>query len=266
MMVTLANCETLLLNLEAGVLHVTLNRPDRRNAMSLAMVGELRAVLDSVQADLSVRAIVLRGAAGHFCAGGDIKDMAAARTAGAEAFRELNRAFGAMLEQAQQVPQVVVAVLEGAVLGGGFGLACVSDIAIAAHTAKFGLPETSLGILPAQIAPFVVKRIGLTQARRLALTGARFNGSEAERLGLVHFCEADSAAIETRLSEVLGQIRQCAPLANAQTKALLLATESEALGPLLDRAAEQFAAAVTGSEGIEGTMAFAQKRAPKWAQ
>jgi isohexenylglutaconyl-CoA hydratase len=263
---SLPHCETLLLKLEAGVLHITLNRPDSRNAMSLAMVGELRAVFDSVQADLSVRAIVLRGAAGHFCAGGDIKDMAAARTAGAEAFRELNRAFGAMLEQAQHLQQVVVAVLEGAVLGGGFGLACVSDIAIAHTAAKFGLPETTLGILPAQIAPFVVKRIGLTQARRLALTAARFNGSEAERLGLVHFCEADNAAIEARLSEVLGQIRQCAPLANAQTKALLLASENETLGPLLDRAAEQFAAAVTGSEGSEGTMAFVQKRTAKWAE
>ena len=119
-MSNLPNCETLLLNLEAGVLYVTLNRPDSRNAMSLAMVGELRAVLDSVQNDLSVRAIVLRGAGGHFCAGGDIKDMAGARAAGAEAYRELNRAFGALLEQAQQAPQVVVAVLEGAVLGGGF--------------------------------------------------------------------------------------------------------------------------------------------------
>jgi isohexenylglutaconyl-CoA hydratase len=262
----LANTETLLLKLIEGVLYITLNRPDSRNAMSLAMVAELRAALDSVQADLSVRAIVLRGAGGHFCAGGDIKDMAGARAGGAEAFRELNRAFGALLEQAQHAPQVVVTVLEGAVLGGGFGLACISDIAIAASDAKFGLPETTLGILPAQIAPFVVKRIGLTQARRLALTAARFNGVEAERLGLVHFCESDNAAVEARLGEVLGQIRQCAPQANAQTKALLLATETEALGPLLDRAAEQFAAAVTGSEGSEGTLAFMQKRKPSWAQ
>ena len=265
-MSALPNCETLLLNLEAGVLHVTLNRPDSRNAMSLAMVGELRAVLDSVQNDLSVRAIVLRGAGGHFCAGGDIKDMAGARAAGAEAYRELNRAFGAMLEQAQQAPQVVVAVLEGAVLGGGFGLACVSDIAIADQGAKFGLPETTLGILPAQIAPFVVKRIGLTQARRLALTAVRFDGAEALRLGLVHFSEADDQAVVDRLAECLQQVRQCAPGANAATKALLLATETEVLGSLLDHAAGQFAEAVLGSEGVEGTMAFVQKRKPKWAE
>ncbi|TNF09647.1 MAG: enoyl-CoA hydratase/isomerase family protein, partial [Pseudomonadales bacterium] len=209
----LPHCETLLLNLENGVLHVTLNRPDSRNAMSLAMVGELRATLEAVRHEPEVRALVLRGADGHFCAGGDIKDMAGARARGGDAYRELNRAFGALLEEAQAAPQVLVAVLEGAVLGGGFGLACVSDVAIAASDARFGLPETTLGILPAQIAPFVVHRIGLTQARRLALTAARVDGAEALRLGLVHHCEADAAALQQRLQDTLAQIRQCAPQA-----------------------------------------------------
>lgn len=170
---SLPHCETLLLEPIEGVLRITLNRPQSRNAMSLAMVGELRAVLAAVRDDRSVRALVLRGADGHFCAGGDIKDMAGARAAGAEAYRTLNRAFGSLLEEAQAAPQLLVALVEGAVLGGGFGLACVSDVAIAAADAQFGLPETSLGILPAQIAPFVVRRIGLTQARRLALTADR---------------------------------------------------------------------------------------------
>ncbi|TWC39048.1 isohexenylglutaconyl-CoA hydratase [Pseudomonas sp. SJZ079] len=265
-MPSLPTCDTLLLKLETGVLHITLNRPDSRNAMSLAMVAELRAVLTSVRTALDVRALVLRGAGGHFCAGGDIKDMASARSAGAAAYRELNRAFGSLLEEAQCVPQVLIAVLEGAVLGGGFGLACVSDIAIARADAKFGLPETSLGVIPAQIAPFVVKRIGLTQTRRLALTAARFDGVEAARLGLVHFSEADDHALDRRLDETLEQIRQCAPGANAATKALLLASDSAPLGALLDQAAEQFAAAVTGAEGSEGTLAFVQKRTPNWAQ
>lgn len=207
---SLPHCETLLLEPIEGVLRITLNRPQSRNAMSLAMVGELRAVLAAVRDDRSVRALVLRGAGGHFCAGGDIKDMAGARAAGAEAYRTLNRAFGSLLEEAQAAPQLLVALVEGAVLGGGFGLACVSDVAIAAADAQFGLPETSLGILPAQIAPFVVRRIGLTQARRLALTAARFDGREALRLGLVHFCEADADALEQRLEETLEQLRRCA--------------------------------------------------------
>ncbi|WPC03604.1 enoyl-CoA hydratase-related protein [Pseudomonas benzenivorans] len=262
----LPHCETLQLERIEGVLHVTLNRPDCRNAMSLAMVTELRRVLLAVRDDHELRALVLRGAGGHFCAGGDIKDMAAARAAGGGAYRELNRAFGSLLEQAQCLSQVLILVLEGAVLGGGLGLACVSDVAIAGPDAQFGLPETSLGVLPAQIAPFVVKRIGLTQARRLALTAARFDAGAALRLGLVHFAEADGAALQRRLDETLEQVRRCAPQANARTKALLLASEQEPLGQLLDDAAEQFAAAVSGAEGIEGTLAFVEKRTPSWAQ
>ena len=204
---SLPHCETLLLEPVEGVLRITLNRPQSRNAMSLAMVGELRAVLAAVRDDRSVRALVLR-APTALLRRRRHQDMAGARAAGAEAYRTLNRAFGSLLEEAQAAPQLLVALVEGAVLGGGFGLACVSDVAIAAADAQFGLPETSLGILPAQIAPFVVRRIGLTQARRLALTAARFDGREALRLGLVHFCEADADALEQRLEETLEQLRR----------------------------------------------------------
>src|SRR5690606_32924520 len=137
----------------------------------------------AIHDDRTVRAVVLRGAEGHFCAGGDIKDMANARASvgktEADPFFTLNREFGRLITAVNQAPQTVIVVAEGAVLGGGFGLACVSDVAIAAASAKFGLPETGLGVIPAQIAPFVVTRIGLTQARRLALLGARFDGAEA---------------------------------------------------------------------------------------
>ena len=262
---TLPVCQTLLLERHNGVLHITLNRPDSRNAMSLQMVAELRAVLAAVRDDRQVRALVIGGAGGHFCAGADIKDMANARAQGATAYRELNRAFGALLEETQHAPQVVITVLQGAVLGGGFGLACVSDIAMSDHQAQFGLPETSLGLLPAQIAPFVVQRIGLTQARRLALTAARFDGTQARRMGLVHFVEHDPQALAERLDEVLAHVLCCAPGANAATKKLLLASAAQLSDGLLDQAAEWFSEAVTGDEGVEGTMAFVQKRKPGWA-
>ena len=246
----LPTCQTLLLEPRNGVLFISLNRPQNRNAMSLQMVAELRTVMAAVRDRRSIRALVLRGTGEHFCAGGDLKDMAGARAHGSAAYRELNRAFGALLEEAQHLPQVLVCVLQGAVLGGGFGLACVSDIAIAEHSAQFGMPETSLGLLPAQIAPFVVQRIGLAQARRLALTAARFDGAQALGLGLVQ-----------QLSLVL----RCAPGANAATKALLLASIDQPQGPLLDQAANDFANAVLGEEGVEGTLAFVQKRKPAWA-
>ncbi|WP_201192979.1 enoyl-CoA hydratase/isomerase family protein [Pseudomonas fluorescens] len=264
-MSTLPDCQTLLLERHNGVLHITLNRPQSRNAMSLQMVAELRSVLAATRDDRAIRALVIGGADGHFCAGGDIKDMAAARAQGPGAYRDLNRAFGALLQAVQHAPQVVVTVLQGAVLGGGFGLACVSDIAIADHQAQFGLPETSLGLLPAQIAPFVVQRIGLTQARRLALTAARFDGIQARRMGLVHFVEQDPQALAERLDEVLAHVLCCAPGANAATKQLLLASALQPSDELLDQAAEWFSEAVTGAEGTEGTIAFVQKRKPRWS-
>ncbi|WP_295716524.1 enoyl-CoA hydratase-related protein [uncultured Halovibrio sp.] len=269
-MATLPECETLKLERSSSILHLTLNRPDSRNAMSLAMVHELRSVFAAIRDDTGVRAVVLRGTGGHFCAGGDVKDMASARGQkaedGSDPIFELNRAFGHLLSETESAPQTTVAVLEGAVMGGGFGLACVSDVALCLESAKFGLPETTLGITPAQIAPFVVRRIGLTQARRLALTGHRFDGSEAFWLGVVHDFAKSGEELDQKLRQVLERIRHCAPGASQMTKELLLAVESEPLDELLDRAARDFAGAVRGHEGQEGTMAFMQKRKPSWAE
>jgi isohexenylglutaconyl-CoA hydratase len=256
--------------LDQGVLHLTFNRPEARNAMSTALLNDLNALFDAVHDDRSVRAIVLRGAGGHFCAGGDIKDMAGARQAKAEAGKDpvadYNRSFGALLRKVNAAPQATIAILEGAVLGGGFGLACVTDVAIAHVDASFGMPETGLGIPPAQIAPFVVERIGLSQARRLGVCGARFKGEEALRLGLVHFVAATEDEIQSRLAEVLKQIRRCAPGANAVTKGIMLSVGQQDPDSILDDAARQFSAAIRGAEGMEGTMAFVQKRLPKWAE
>lgn len=270
-MTDLPHCETLTVARQGHALQVTLNRPQARNAMSLQMVAELATVFSQIEADASIRAVVLRGSEGHFCAGGDIKDMAGARSQSAaegeeDPFYRLNRAFGHMIQQVNESSKVVIAVLEGAVMGGGFGLACVSDVAIAGPTVKFGLPETSLGVIPAQIAPFVVERIGLTQTRRLALLGLRIGGEEAERLGLVHQLCNDDAAIDAAVAEALDRVRHCAPKATANTKALLHRVGKEPMHSLLDDAAGQFAAAVRGSEGAEGTMAFVQKRPPAWAE
>lgn len=266
----LPHCETLLLEKQGPALHVTINRPDVRNAMSLQMVAELSTVFAQIENDMGIRAVVIRGAGGHFCAGGDIKDMAGARGQSAadgeaDPFYRLNRAFGQMIQQVNESAKVVIAITEGAVMGGGFGLACVSDVAIAGPTAKFGMPETSLGVIPAQIAPFVVERIGLTQARRLALLGLRIDANEACNLGIVHQVAASEAQIEELLGHALERVRLCAPKATAETKALLHRVGNESMSGLLDSAAEKFASAIRGDEGAEGTMAFMQKRPPKWA-
>lgn len=272
----LPDMQTLLLKQDGAVLHITLNRPECRNAMSETMLTELGTVFGAIHDQLDIRAVVLRGTQGNFCAGGDIKDMAALRVQAMNAANDterqagyirFNRAFGTLIEKVNHAPQTVIAVLEGAVLGGGFGLACVSDIALALDTAQFGLPETGLGVIPAQIAPFVVQRIGLTQARRLALLGNRFNGHEAVRLGIAHEVFDSNADLDEALAKTINYIRRSAPNASRLTKALLHnSTQVSDLKSTLDQAAIQFAAAVSSDEGAEGTMAFIQKRLPHWAE
>ena len=260
---------------QAGaVLHITLNRPESRNAMSLLMVAELQQVLRAAEVTAgtpnAVRVVVLRGAGGHFCAGADLKDMAGARMRSMQKaadepdpIAEVNAEFGRLCVAYAQTPLAVVTVLEGTVMGGGFGLACVADVAIASDTAVFRLPETSLGVVPAQIAPFLVERLGYSQAKRLAVTGGRLDAAAALALGLVH--EVTSAdGLQVAMDKVLLDILACAPGALAATKALMQRARFAPAHELVADAAAVFAQSAQGSEGIEGMTAFIQKRKPNW--
>jgi isohexenylglutaconyl-CoA hydratase len=259
---------TLALARRGGSLHITLNRPEQRNAMSLQMVAELRRVLGEAERDGHTRVLVLRGAGGHFCAGGDIKDMAAARAQspadGSDAIAEVSRAFGELCIAFADTPLAVVAVLEGTVMGGGFGLACVADVALASDSVVFRLPETSLGVVPAQIAPFLVERLGYSEAKRLAVCGAKLGASEALAIRLVHEVHG-AQLLEDALARVLNDILRCAPGAIAATKSLLAKARWNSASSLVGEAAAVFSRAVQGAEGKEGTTAFLQKRLPAWA-
>lgn len=269
------NFEALHLEKTGARLHIWLNRPDARNAMSLQMVSELRRVLTGAEATLStpdaVRVVVLRGAGGHFCAGADLKDMAAARMRAMQGeagepdpIATVNAAFGELCVAYARTPLAVVAVLEGTVMGGGLGLACVADVAIASETASFRLPETALGVVPAQIAPFLVERLGYSQAKRLAVTGGRLDAAAALRIGLVH-AVVDSANMQAELDTVLTDILSCAPGALAATKALMAQARLREPQDLVQPAAAIFSQAAQGPEGLEGMTAFIQKRKPQWA-
>jgi isohexenylglutaconyl-CoA hydratase len=257
---------TLLSRQDGPVLYLTLNRPEVRNAMSLAMVLELRQALASAEADGRTRVIVLRGAGGHFCAGADLKDMAAARLQLAEdpaAIVKVNAAFGDLCVAFANTGLAVIAVLEGTVMGGGFGLACAADVALAGTGAVFRLPETSLGVVPAQIAPFLVERLGYAEAKRLAVTGGRLDANAAIALRLVHAVHA-SGALDNAVAAVVAEILQCAPGAVAATKALMAKARFHTPASLVHEAAEVFSKAALGDEGLEGTSAFLQKRKASW--
>jgi isohexenylglutaconyl-CoA hydratase len=253
---------------EGAVLHIRLNRPNVRNAMSQIMLRELLDALAEAEPS-GVRVIVLRGNGGHFSAGADIKDMAAARATPnaheTDPMAEANAAFGHVCAAYAQTPLAVIAVLEGTVMGGGFGLACAADVAIASQTVDFRLPETSLGVIPAQIAPFLVERLGYSEAKRLAITGARLGAQEAYRIGLVHRICENEAELEIAIASTLRQIFACAPGAIAETKKLLRRARFEDPASLVEHAAAVFAKAARGEEGAEGLRAFIEKRKPSWA-
>ncbi|MBM3648299.1 MAG: enoyl-CoA hydratase/isomerase family protein [Alphaproteobacteria bacterium] len=261
--------ETLLLRRERSRLHVTLNRPHVKNALNPTLIGELRTVFQNLRERRDVKAVILRGAGGTFCAGADLKNMEQSITDRRSGERDPialnNREYGTFLEMVNTTPQVVIAAVEGYAIAGGFGLLCVSDVAICTEDAGFAISETAIGIVPAQIAPFVAARIGVPQTRHLALTAARFKGPEALRLGIVHHLVKDAAALDAKLEDVLKQVDRCAPLANALTKAVVMKVGNEPLSSVLDFAADKFAEARRSPEAAEGLRAFAEKRPPKWA-
>lgn len=253
---------------DGGVLRVSLTRPDARNAMSLEMVEALRQVFVHAEARDDLRVVVLRGSGGHFCAGADVKDLARARATppsdGRSPIAAVNAAFGELCEAFASLSLPTIAVLEGSVLGGGFGLACAADVALADESARFGLPETSLGVIPAQIAPFLVERLGYAEAKRLALLGGRIDAHEALGLRLVHGVFAPGAALEAAVEQHLTRLFACAPGATRETKRLFLRMRSVQPREHIPYAAEVFARAVSGTEGSEGTLAFMQKRTASW--
>ncbi|HZV21852.1 MAG TPA: enoyl-CoA hydratase-related protein, partial [Hyphomicrobiales bacterium] len=217
----------------------------------------------------ATRIVILRGKGGHFSAGADLRDMSAARASPiahqSDPLAESNARFGHVCAAYARTPLAVIAVLEGTVMGGGFGLACTADVAIASRTVDFRLPETSLGVIPAQIAPFLVERIGYSEAKRLSVTGARFGADEAYRIGLVHKVCEDAETLDATVASTVHQILACAPAAIAETKKLLLRARFEDPADLVEHAAAIFAKAARGEEGAEGLRAFAERRKPAWA-
>jgi isohexenylglutaconyl-CoA hydratase len=261
------DCQFLQLSVRDGRLDLVFNRPAQRNAINSAMGEEFRQTVQWLQTEPSVRVVVMRGAGGHFCAGGDIKerrDMADDQVAdGEDALMERNRQAGMAFLAFEHLPQTTIAAVEGSAFGGGLGYACLADITVVTRGARLGMPETTLGVAPAQIAPFVVKRIGLTRARQLALTAERFGGQQAFEYGIAQYlCDDDQ--LDATVDEVVGRVLQCGPMANAATKAIMLRVGHEEPESMIRYSAERFAELNRGDEGKEGQSAFAEKRPPSW--
>ena len=246
----------------------TLDAPASRNALSDAMVRGLMDAITLAESQSGTRALVIRGAGGTFCAGGDFSRFrelmaTSAPVEGPDPIAQFNRGFGAMLERLSACQVATVAVVEGAAMGGGVGLAASCDFVLAASTAQFGMPEVTLGLPPAQIAPFVAARLSRGAALRLMLTGKRIAASQALASGLadeVH--EGD--ALDARVSALLAELGRAEPAALRATKAILQMRAAEALSKTLDFAASAFASSLRSGTAAEGLQALSAKRPAAW--
>ena len=248
---------------DGPILRITLNRPEIRNAFDEDVIASLTAVVSDAAQDQRLRAVVLAGAGKAFCAGADVAWMSKAI---AYSHREnLSDAedLALMLERLDTLPVPVIARIQGAALGGGVGLAAVCDIAIAAEDTVFALSEVKLGILPAVIAPYVLRKIGVSAARDLFFTGSRFDAARAKEIGLVHevvpAAELD-AAVANRVREILS----AGPRAVARAKALIREIAGAHPNDVIGLTTNTIAAQRVSDEGQEGLRAFLEKRKPSW--
>lgn len=248
----------------AGVAQINMARPAIFNAFDEAMIAEMDAAFAEVVADTSVRAIVLAGDGKHFSAGADLQWMQRASQASVQWNLEDARRFAEMLWRIDSCPKPTIARIQGAALGGGAGLACACDIAIASTAASFSISEARFGILPAVIGPYLVNAVGRRHARRLALTTVRIRAEEALQVGLVHQVtepEALDAAVDAALQDVLAG----SPNAQREIKQLMAKLEVGPVTPDVRELTAQTISRVRGTdEAREGFAAFLAKRPASW--
>jgi methylglutaconyl-CoA hydratase len=247
-----------------GVAQVTMARPAVFNALDEAMIAELEAAFAQLIADDSVRVIVLAGEGKHFSAGADLQWMQRASTASLSWNLQDARRFAAMLARIDGCPKPTVARVQGAALGGGVGLACACDIAIAADNASFSVSEAKFGILPAVIGPYVTNAVGKRQAKRLALTTERIAAAEALAIGLVQQVVAPDQ-LDSSVDATVGALLAGGPNAQREIKQLFAQLEVGPITPEVIELTAQTISRVRGSdEAREGFAAFLAKRPANW--
>jgi methylglutaconyl-CoA hydratase len=244
---------------------VTLNRPEVRNAFNEELVAELTDWARGVPADGSVRAVVLQGAGYVFCAGADLQWMSKMAGYSREENLEDARRAASMYYALDSLPVPLIGRIHGAALGGGAGLAAVCDVVVSTADAVFGFTEVVLGIVPAMISPYVVRKTGMSAARELCLTGARFSASRAQEIGLVHDVvptEELDQTVERRVQE----FRKAAPSAIAVTKRLLRDVYGRRPGDVMALTVDAIANQRVSPDGQEGMRAFLEKRPASWTR
>ena len=250
---------------DRGVATLWLARSEKHNALSAKMLEELTAAASQLSHDDNIRVVVLAADGPTFCAGGDLAWMREQITADADTRRAGARQLADMLMAMNTMAKPLIGRVQGNAFGGGVGMMAVCDVVIAARTAKFGLTETKLGLIPATIGPYVLARMGEDKARRVFMSGRIFDAEEAVTLNLIARL-ADAEDLDACVEEEVAPYLLCAPGAVAEAKRL-----ARALGPRIDsevieHSIDRLIAMWEGEEAPEGIAAFFEKRKPRWQQ
>jgi methylglutaconyl-CoA hydratase len=257
--------QTILFEREAhGVARLTLNRPEAKNAMNGTMYDEARAVVAEIDRDPSIRVVVLTGAGTAFCSGGDFKyQQSQAKRPQAERLAEASK-LALWLGELDRLSKPVLGRINGVAYGGGLGLVSVCDVAIATETVNCCLSETSLGLMPSMISPYVVRRMGVSNARSVFLNARVFSAREAQTFGVLHEVVPDEAALDAAVARQVQLFLRCAPGAIAATKKLVDVVGGQPPRDSLDYTVNLVAEMWASAEAEEGINSFLQKRAPSW--
>jgi methylglutaconyl-CoA hydratase len=248
-----------------GIVTVTITRSEKRNAFNAEVIAALSQTFETLQGSDGVRVVFLRGAGGSFCAGADLEWMRAAVDYSEGENRQDAMDLATMLKNLSEIPALTVALVEGAAMGGGAGLAAVCDYAVATADARFAFSEVKLGLIPAAISPYVVNAIGPRAARPLFVTGRVFDAAYAEKIGLVHEVAADAAALESAKERIAREALLAAPLAAAEARRLIWDVWGREIDHgLMEETARRIARIRVSPEGQEGVRAFLERRKPSW--
>ena len=256
------------LQIDGWIARLTFARPSRRNALTFDMMVEIKHAVERVGNDASLRALVLRGEGGFYCAGGDLTTMTDIPNLpenGPDPLIAPYRLFGDALLALNALPQAVISAVEGPAIGGGFGMVCCSDVVIVHENARFGIPEPRVGFIPSQIIPFIVRRIGEGTARHLAVTGTTLSGMEAVAAGIGRRLVHSEFEMNAALDETLANIERMEPTALATVKRLVLSCDTDSDEWVLDQAVSDLVALLRKPAARDGIGAFMDKTLPPWA-
>ena len=253
---------TLLLDYADETATITLNRPEKRNALSAPMISELLTAFDEIEKK-KVRVVIMTGAGATFCAGMDLETLQAMAQQSPQENQDDSRRMAKLFRRVWSFPRPMIAAVNGHALAGGCGIATLCDFTISAPEAKFGYTEVKIGFLPAIVSVFLTRQIGDKRARDLLLTGRLLPAEEAKQLGLVSEIVAPEKLI-ARAHEFAGQLSAASPSSLSRAKRLLVCAESAALDADLERAVLENARIRCTPDFKEGLASFLEKRKPVW--